>query len=261
MNELFSLDGRVAVVTGAAQGLGAAMAESLAKAGAHVVLTDRNATVLEGTRAAFAAKGYSVSAVSFDVSDTPAAEAAIRGIAERQGRLDILVNNAGIVVFKRIENHTMPDWERVIAINLSSLYAIAREAAVHMTKGGYGRIINIASVMGKVARAGIVSYVAAKHGVIGLTRGLAAELASKGINTNAIAPGYFQTEINKSVQGDTEFYDLVRNRTPMHRWGQPPELAGPVLFLASPASSFVNGHVLVVDGGMLAINFEPPSLP
>jgi gluconate 5-dehydrogenase len=261
MNDLFSLDGRVAVVTGAAQGLGAAMAESLAKAGAHVALTDRNADTLQETRAAFEARGYSVSAVPFDVTDTPAAEGAIREIAKRHGRLDILVNNAGVVVFKRIENHTMPDWERVIEINLTSLYALAREAAVHMAAGGYGRIINISSVMGFVARSGIISYVAAKHGVIGLTKGLAAELAEKKINTNAIAPGYFLTEINKSVQADTEFYDLVKNRTPMHRWGDPSELAGPVLFLASPASSFVNGHVLVVDGGMLAINFEPPSLP
>lgn len=261
VQDIFSLKGRVALVTGGAQGLGAAMAEALAAAGAHVALADRNAEALERTRAGFAAKGYAVSATAFDVTDTAAAENAVRGVAASQGRLDILVNNAGVVVFKRIENHAMADWDRVVSTNLTALYALAREASVHMAAGGYGRIINIASVMGQVARAGIVSYVAAKHGVIGLTRALAAELARKNINTNAIAPGYFLTEITKSVQAETEFYELVRSRTPLHRWGDPSELAGPVLFLASPASSFVNGHVLTVDGGMCATNLEPPTLP
>ena len=169
--------------------------------------------------------------------------------------------NAGIPVIKRIENHTVADWERVIETNLTSLYVLARASAVHMAAGGYGRIINVASVMGIVARSGIISYVAAKHGVIGLTKALAAEFAMKNINSNAIAPGYFLTEINKSVQDDKAFYELVKSRTPLHRWGSPEELAGPVQFLASPASSFVNGHILVVDGGMCATNLEPPVLP
>jgi gluconate 5-dehydrogenase len=261
MEDLFLLKGRVAVVTGAAQGLGAAMAESLAKAGARVVLIDRNADGLEKRRSAFERNGYLTDAVAFDVTDSNAAETAIREIAERRGRLDILVNNAGILVIKRIENHTVADWERVIETNLTSLYVLARASAVHMAAGGYGRIINVASVMGIVARSGIISYVAAKHGVIGLTKALAAEFAMKNINSNAIAPGYFLTEINKSVQDDKAFYELVKSRTPLHRWGSPEELAGPVQFLASPASSFVNGHILVVDGGMCATNLEPPFLP
>jgi gluconate 5-dehydrogenase len=261
MEDLFSLKGRVAMVTGAAQGLGAAMAESLARAGAHVVLNDRNAEKLITRCGALSAKGHSVSGVPFDVTDTPAVEASVRAVAKEHGRLDILVNNAGIAVFNRIENHTVADWERVIAINLTALYALAREAAVPMALGGYGRIINVASVMGTIARAGIISYVAAKHGVVGLTKALAAELGSKNINSNAIAPGYFLTEINKAVQDDKAFFNLVNSRTPLHRWGDPSELAGPVLFLASPASSFVNGHTLLVDGGMCATNLEPPDFP
>ncbi len=261
MQELFSLDGRVALITGAAQGLGAVMAETLAGAGAHVVLCDRNAEGLSNKKADLAAKGHSVSDVVFDVTDTPAAEAAVREAAKTHGRLDILVNNAGILFIKRIEGHTIPDFQRVISTNLTSFYAIAREAAVHMAPGGYGRIINMTSIMGLVARSGIISYVAAKHGVVGLTKALAAEFGDRNINCNAIAPGYILTEINKSVQNDKAFYELVNSRTPLHRWGRPDELAGPILFLASPASSFVNGHVLMVDGGMYAINLEPPSLP
>src|SRR5277367_3605753 len=137
MEDLFSLKGRVAMVTGAAQGLGAAMAESLARAGAHVVLNDRNAEKLTMRCETLSAKGHSVSGVPFDVTDTPAVEASVRAVAKEHGRLDILVNNAGIAVFKRIENHTVADWERVIAINLTALYALAREAAVPMALGGY----------------------------------------------------------------------------------------------------------------------------
>jgi gluconate 5-dehydrogenase len=258
MENPFSLKGRVALVTGAAQGLGAAMAEALARAEAHVVLNDRNADGLIKRCANLKQKGYSVGAAQFDVTDRSAVEMSVRDIAKERGRLDILVNNAGVVVFSRIGNHTVEDWERVIATNLTALYVLAREAAVHMEAGGYGRIINVASVMGTIARAGIISYVAAKHGVVGLTKALAAELGAKSINSNAIAPGYFLTEINKSVQEDKPFYDLVRSRTPLHRWGDPSELEGPVLFLASPASSFVNGHTLLVDGGMCATNLEPP---
>lgn len=226
-----------------------------------MVLNDRNVDGLKTKCTELEKKGYSVSGAPFDVTNSPAVETSIRAVAKQHGRLDILVNNAGVVVFKRIENHTVADWERVIATNLTALYAMARESAVHMAAGGYGRIINVASVMGTIARSGIISYVAAKHGVVGLTKALAAELGTKNINTNAIAPGYFLTEINKSVQDDTKFYDLVNSRTPLHRWGTPSELAGPVLFLASPASSFVNGHILLVDGGMCATNLEPPELP
>jgi gluconate 5-dehydrogenase len=261
MNDMFSLKGRVAIVTGAAQGLGAAMAESLAQAGAHVVLNDRNPDSLSKKCSDLRARGYLVSGAPFDVTDAAEVETSVRAVAKEHGRLDILVNNAGVVVFKRIENHTVGDWESVLATNLTALYALAREASVYMAAGGYGRIINIASVMGTIARSGIISYVAAKHGVVGLTKALAAELGAKKINSNAIAPGYFLTEINKSVQDNKSFYNLVISRTPLHRWGDPSELAGPVLFLASPASSFVNGHILLVDGGMCATNLEPPDIP
>ena len=220
MEDLFLLKGRVAVVTGAAQGLGAAMAESLAKAGARVVLIDRNVDGLEKRRSAFERNGYLTDAVAFDVTDSNAAETAIREIAKRHGRLDILVNNAGILVIKRIENHTVADWERVIETNPTSLYVLARASAVHMAAGGYGRIINVASVMGIVARSGIISYVAAKHGVIGLTKALAAEFAMKkwaaaGASTRAEA----STE-NGSGDGDSRICGRVGSSRTAHRAGR-----------------------------------------
>lgn len=254
---LFSLDGQVALITGAARGLGLAMAEALAEAGAKVVLNDLDKDQAEEQAQALRAKGLNVRALVFDVSDPVAAKAAIASIVADEGHLDILVNNAGIVVRKSLFDFEDHDWDRVMDVNLKAVYGLSKEAARHMVETGSGRIINLTSIAGIIARAGVISYVAAKHGVIGLTKALAAELGPKNICCNAIGPGYMLTDINRSVLDDEIFYGLVCDRTPLKRWGSPNELKGAVVFLASRASSFVNGHTLFVDGGISTTILQP----
>jgi len=249
---LFSLKGRVALVTGAGRGIGFSFAKGLASAGAHVVINDINADAALAAVESLKSAGWSAEAAPFDVTDNPAVGIAVDGIVARNGRLDILVNNAGILIRKPIETHDMDDWNKVIAINLSSLYGVARECARPMRQQKYGRIINTASVMAVSARPGVISYVAAKHGVVGITRGMAAELGPDGINVNAIGPGYILTDMNKKVLGTGTFEQQVIERTPLARWAEPDELMGAAIFLASEAGSFVTGHVLMVDGGMTA---------
>lgn len=256
----FSLAGQVALVTGAGRGIGNAIARGFAEAGATVVVNDISPAAAEAARDALLAAGFKAEAAPFDVTDHAAGAAAVDAIAARHGRLDILMNNAGILIRKPVETHDLADWDKVIAVNLTSLYALAREATRHMRKAGYGRIINTASLMGISSRPGVVSYVAAKHGVVGITRALAAELGAYGITVNAIGPGYVETEINKATMADGHFHQLVVDRTPLGRWAAPEELAGPAVFLASPAAAFVTGHVLMVDGGMSATLFQTASV-
>ena len=256
----FSLAGQVALVTGAGRGIGNAIARGFAEAGATVVVNDISPAAAEAARDALLAAGFKAEAAPFDVTDHAAGAAAVDAIVARHGRLDILMNNAGILIRKPVETHDLADWDKVIAVNLTSLYALAREATRHMRKAGYGRIINTASLMGISSRPGVVSYVAAKHGVVGITRALAAELGAHGITVNAIGPGYVETEINKATMADGHFHQLVVDRTPLGRWAAPEELAGPAVFLASPAAAFVTGHVLMVDGGMSATLFQTASV-
>ena len=250
MGDLFSLAGKVALVTGASRGLGLAMARAMAAAGAHVVLNGRNAETLEDRVRELSAEGYAASAAAFDVADEAAATAAIQGVVQRHGRLDVLLNNAGTAQPIAFEELGTEDWRRLIDTNLTSCFVLAREAAGPMIAQGSGRIIMTASVMSVLARPGIASYVATKTGLAGLTRALAVELGPKGVTCNAIAPGYFRTDLTSRLVADPEFDSLVRRRTPLGRWGEPRELGGVVVFLASDAGSFVNGHVLVVDGGL-----------
>lgn len=251
----FRLEGRIALVTGAARGLGAAMARALGAAGAHVVLNDIDEPVLATTCADLAEQGLSVEPAAFDVTDPGAVHAAVASLAHAHGRLDILVNNAGCAVYKTAAEHDDAEWAHVLDLDVNALHYVAREAAAAMATSAAGRIINIASVLGLQARAGVASYVVAKHGVVGLTRALAAELGPRGITCNAIAPGYFETDMSESLLSDRAFYDRIVQRTPLRRWAKPEELAGPVVFLASAASSFVTGHVLIVDGGMTSSLF------
>ena len=253
----FSLEGRIALVTGAGRGIGFSIARGFAEAGATVIVNDIDPTTAEAACETLRGHGYKAEPAPFDVTDHPAGGAAIDAIVARHGKLDILMNNAGILIRKPVETHDMSDWDKVIAINLTSLYALAREATRHMRKAGYGRIINTASLMGISARPGVISYVAAKHGVVGITRALAAELGVHGITVNAIGPGYIETEINKATLADGRFHKQVVDRTPLARWASPDELAGPAVFLASAAAGFVSGHVLMVDGGMSATLFQP----
>ncbi|WP_024846015.1 SDR family NAD(P)-dependent oxidoreductase (plasmid) [Paracoccus sp. TD-10] len=247
--EQFSLEGRTALVTGAGRGIGLAFAQALAKAGAHVVVNDLRPDMAEEACDAIENAGGKASPAVFSVTDFAGLDAAVDGIVARTGRLDILMNNAGILIRAPIEDHEMPDFARVIDINLNAVYAMARACARPMKAQGRGRIINTGSVMSISSRPGVISYVAAKHGVLGLTRGLAAELGPHNITVNSIGPGYILTEMNRHVLG-TPFEKTVTDRTPMARWAAPEELGGTAVFLASDAASFVTGQLLMVDGGM-----------
>lgn len=258
---LFNLTGRSALVTGAARGLGAAMAEALGQAGARLFLNDIDEAALTARCKALRAGGVQADGIVFDVCDGAAAAKAMTQINSNCGRLDILVNNAGVAIYKGLADTEPEDWERVLGVDLTALYIVAREAARIMPDHGHGRIINVSSILGLIARPGILSYVVAKHGVIGMTRALAAELGARGITCNAIAPGFFETPMNDSLTADGAFKKMISGRTPLKRWARPEELSGPIVFLASAASSFVTGQVLVVDGGITTSLFPPEMAP
>lgn len=244
------LDNRIALVTGGSRGLGRAMALGLASAGARVVINARSEDALKDVVTEIEHKGGQADYRCFDVTDEAAVKDALASIVTDHRRLDILVNNAGTIVRSPLPDATTEDFQQVVDTNLTSLFVLSREAARLMVPRGYGRIVNIGSIMSLIGRPNIVSYVSTKHAVAGLTKALAVELGPQGICVNGIAPGYFGTEFNRPLMDDAEFTAMVEGRTPVARWGRPDEISGAAIFLASEAASYVNGHILTVDGGL-----------
>ncbi len=250
--EMFSLEGTRALVTGSSQGIGFALARGLAAAGAEVVLNGRDATKLAAAASELSETGASVRELSFDATDHEGVRSAVDDFEEKVGPIDILINNAGMQHRTELQDFPADAFERLLQTNVASVFHVGQAVARHMIERKSGKIINIASVQSALARPGIAPYTATKGAVTNLTKGMATDWAKYGLNCNAIAPGYFETPLNAALVADPEFSSWLEKRTPAGRWGNVEELVGAAIFLASPASSFVNGHTLYVDGGITA---------
>ena len=252
MSNIFSIEGKTALVTGASGGLGFTFASGLARNGARVVLNGRDRKKLEHKVALLRDEGLDVHPSPFDVTDPSQVNEAVRQIEKNIGPLEILVNNAGITVRAPLEKFEDSDWKAILDTNLTGPYLVAKAVAGFMIGRRKGKIINIASVQSELGRPGIAPYTATEGGIKLLTRGMATDWARYNIQVNGIGPGYFKTEMTRPLYENPEFDAWLCNRTPSNRWGDPEELLGALLFLSSDASSYVNGHMLYVDGGLLA---------
>ena len=244
--QLFDLSGKRALVTGSSQGIGHALAKGMKAAGAEVILNGRSRAKLEAAAAELDIQHV----LEFDVTDHAAARSAIDGFEADVGAIDILVNNAGMQHRGPLEDFPVDAFERLMRTNISSVFNVGQAVARHMIARGAGKIINVASVQTALARPGIAPYTATKGAVANLTKGMATDWAKYGLQCNAIAPGYFETPLNAALLADPDFNNWLQKRTPAGRWGHVDELIGACIFLASNASTFVNGHVLYVDGGI-----------
>jgi gluconate 5-dehydrogenase len=256
MNEtlkLFSLEGRRALVTGSGRGIGLALARGLAGAGAAIVINDRNEQKAHAVAAELRGEGFDVDIAVFDVTKPAQVAKSVDDFEDRVGAIDILVNNAGIQRRAPLESFSTADWNDLLRVNLDGAFHASQTVARHMLQRGRGKIINICSVQGELARPGIAPYAATKGAIRMLTKGMCAEWAGRGIQANALAPGYFATDLNRALVDDPAFSDWLCKRTPAGRWGRVDELCGAAVFLASSASDFVNGQTLFVDGGLTSV--------
>ncbi|MGM7723275.1 2-dehydro-3-deoxy-D-gluconate 5-dehydrogenase KduD [Metabacillus sp. Hm71] len=250
MESLFSLQGKVALITGASRGLGQGMAVGLAEAGAAVI--GAGMSDMSATRKKIEEIGGTFYEVKIDLSQDQAAEKLVSEALSLTNKIDILVNNAGIIRRSEAENFTDDDWFEVIKVNQHAVFQLCREVGRHMLENRSGRIINVASMLSFQGGLRVPAYTASKHAVAGLTKSLANEWASRGVNVNAIAPGYMETDNTAQLRANTERNEYITSRIPQGRWGTPDDLKGAVVFLASEASSYVNGHILCVDGGWMS---------
>ena len=252
MHDIFDVKNKIVLITGSTSGLGLAFAEGLAERGAIVVLNGRNNEKLNEIVLKMKAKHFNVHGFAFDITDNQSVKDSVSSILNTLGGIDILVNNAGINIRAPLHEFDDDDWDKVIGINLTGTYKVSKAVAPHMIENQRGKIINIGSMQSELGRPTITPYAASKGGVKMLTKGMAVEWAKYNIQVNAIGPGYFKTELTKPLYEDPEFNSWLCQRTPSNRWGDPSELLGALLFLASDASNYVNGHMLYVDGGLLA---------
>ena len=247
---LFDLSGTRALITGSSQGIGLAIARGLSDHGAEIVLNGRDEAKLAAAAKTLRDGGAKASTAAFDVTASKDVHAGIDRIEREIGAIDILVNNAGMQFRSALEDFPADKWDLLLATNVSSVFHVGQAVARHMIGRGRGKIINIASVQSELARPGIAPYTATKGAVRNLTRGMCTDWAKHGLQVNAIAPGYFKTPLNQALVDNPEFSAWLEKRTPAGRWGNVDELIGAAVFLAGPASSFVNGHTLYVDGGI-----------
>ncbi len=250
--DTFHLEGRRALITGSSAGIGLALAEALAQAGAHVILNGRTAGTVSAAAQTLQARGWSAGTAVFDVTDASSVRAAVEHL-ETQGPIDILINNAGMQLRAALHEYEDDNWHRIMQTNLDSVYYVGQAVAKKMIPRGYGKIINICSVQSELGRPGIAPYTASKGAVKMLTKGMAIDWGQFGLNVNGLGPGYFKTELNQKLVDDPAFNAWLIGRTPSRRWGDVQDLGGAAVFLASAASRFVNGHILYVDGGVTAV--------
>lgn len=249
---LFSLKGKTALITGSGSGIGYALAEGLAGAGAKIILNGRNEEKLVKAMGSLRKKGFEVVSLVFDVTDSAQVKKAVSEYETEKGPIDILINNAGINIRGPFEDFKEDDWEKVLDINIRGAMIVSQAVGNFMIKRKSGKIINICSMQSELGRPTIVPYTVSKGGIKMLTKALCSEWAKHNIQVNGVGPGYFETELTKPLKDDPEFDKWLCNRTPANRWGKPKELIGAAVYLSSEAGDYVNGHILYVDGGMLA---------
>ncbi len=249
---LFDLTGKTALITGSGRGIGLVLARGLAGAGARIVLNDIESARLKAAVTSLKNEKIETFGAVFDVRNETEVQKSTAKIEAEFGPIDILVNNAGIQIRSPLEEFAVGDWQRLIDINLTGAFITAKSVVQGMITREYGKIINICSIQSELARPTIAPYTAAKGGLRNLTRGMATDWGKYNIQVNGIAPGYFKTEMTKSLYENPEFDAWLCNRVPMNRWGDPEELVGAAIFLAARASDYVNGHMLFVDGGLMA---------